>query len=171
MTRDHRSHSGSYCVCGTWDFAHTGARRLTLKSHPATTRGGRKLTDSPKSSLVSSQGVSSPTLPNGCGRELIGLSLHRDQKGKASSVTYDGRKPRHEGKQGERTKRPPLPSPLGLRRGQGPLRTSGCPSRRTPGILVPVNCNTRRQKRQYVDAGPPCQRRTRWLAGPASVTS
>ena len=43
VTRDHRSHSGSYCVCGTWDFAHPGARRLALKSHPATTRGGRKL--------------------------------------------------------------------------------------------------------------------------------
>ena len=43
VTRDHRSHSGSYCVCGTWDFAHPGARRLTLESHPATKRGGRKL--------------------------------------------------------------------------------------------------------------------------------
>ena len=41
--------------------------------------------DSPTSSLVSSQGVSSPTLPNGCGRELTGLSLHRDQ-GKVSDV-------------------------------------------------------------------------------------
>ena len=43
VTRDHRSHSGSHCVCGTWDFAHPGARRLTLESHPATKRGGRKL--------------------------------------------------------------------------------------------------------------------------------
>ena len=48
---------------------------------------------SPKSSLVSSQGVSSPTLPNGCGREL----------NEASGVTYNRRKPRHEGRQGERT--------------------------------------------------------------------
>ena len=43
VTRDHRSHSGSYCVCGTCNFAHPGARRLTLESHPATKRGGRKL--------------------------------------------------------------------------------------------------------------------------------
>ena len=41
---------------------------------------------SPKSSLVSSQGASSPPLPNGCGRELNGPSLCRDQKGKVSGV-------------------------------------------------------------------------------------
>ena len=35
--------------------------------------------DSPKSSLVSSQEATSRRLPNGCGRELNGLSLYRDQ--------------------------------------------------------------------------------------------
>ena len=36
--------------------------------------------DSPKSSLVSSQGAASRRLPNGCGRELNGLSLYRDKE-------------------------------------------------------------------------------------------
>ena len=45
---------------------------------------------------MSSQGVSSPTLPNGCGQELIGLSLHRDQ-GTASGIRRGtGGKPRHQ---------------------------------------------------------------------------
>ena len=102
----------------------------TLKATLRHVVAGSK-TDSPTSSLVSSQGVSSPPLPNGCGQELNGPSLYRDQKGKMSGVTYNRRKPRHEGRQGERTKRPPLPSPLGLQRGQGPLRTSGRASSRT----------------------------------------
>ena len=59
-------------------------------------------------------------------------------------------------------------SPRPLERPGGACELQGGPSGRTPGILVPVNCNTRSRKRQYVDAGPPCQRRTRWLAGPAS---
>ena len=42
-TRGRRSHRESGCVCGTWDFAHPGARRLTLKNHPATILGGGKL--------------------------------------------------------------------------------------------------------------------------------
>ena len=62
-------------------------------------------------------------------------------------------------------------TPDTLRRCQGPLRTSGCPSRRTPGKRVPVNRNSGRRKWQYADAGPPCQRRTRWLAGRASITA
>ena len=49
----------------------------TIKRHPAT-----YLNHGPMSSLVSSQGATSPPLPNGCGRELIGPSLYRDQKGK-----------------------------------------------------------------------------------------
>ena len=46
--------------------------------------------DSPKSSLVSSQGATSPPLPNGCGRELNGPSLYRDRKGKVSVVRRRG---------------------------------------------------------------------------------
>ena len=60
---------------------HTWQRHI--KSHPKTCGSGK--TDSLQSSLVSSQGVSSPTLPNGCGQELIGLSLQRDQ-GKVSDA-------------------------------------------------------------------------------------
>ena len=41
--------------------------------------------DSSMSSLVSSQGVASPPLSNGCGRELNGPSLYRDQ-GRMSDV-------------------------------------------------------------------------------------
>ena len=55
----------------------------TIKRHPAT-----YLNHGPRSSLVSSQGATSPPLPNGCGRELIGPSLYRDQKGKASGVRH-----------------------------------------------------------------------------------
>ena len=40
---------------------------------------------SPKSSLVSLRGVTSPSLPLGCGRELNGLPLYREQ-GTASDV-------------------------------------------------------------------------------------
>ena len=36
---------------------------------------------------MSSQGVSSPTLSNGCGRELNGLSLYREQRGTNVKVT------------------------------------------------------------------------------------
>ena len=38
---------------------------------------------------MSSQGVSSPTRPNGCGRELSGLLLYREQV-KASDVQRKG---------------------------------------------------------------------------------
>ena len=52
--------------------------------------------DSPKSSLVSSQGAASRRLPNGCGRELNGLSLYRDQ-GRASDILRTaGDRPRHQ---------------------------------------------------------------------------
>ena len=71
-------------------------------------------------------------------------------------------------RQGERTKRPPLPSPLGLRRGQGPLQTSGRASRRTPGKQVPVNSNSGRRNgntwtqallaRDELDGWPTCVR-------------
>ena len=56
-------------------------------------------------------------------------------------------------------------------RGQGRLRNSGRASRRSRGKQVPVNRNSGRRQWQYVDGGPPCQRRTRWLARPASVTT
>ena len=83
------------CARGTWDFALLGARRPTRSCHLATELGGgRSEKYSPRSSLVSSQGVASPPLPNGCCRELLGPSLHREQgtapdvlrteKGKAS---------------------------------------------------------------------------------------
>ena len=95
----------------------------------------------------------------------------RDQKGKVSGVWRRGAdRATKEGKASGRSDRHcHLPSASG--EGQGRLRTSRCPSRRTRRRRVPVSSNTRRRKRQYLDAGPPCQRRTRWLAGPASVTS
>ena len=43
--------------------------------------------DSPESSLVSSQEAASRRLPNGCGRELNGLSLHKEE-GTASDVRH-----------------------------------------------------------------------------------
>ena len=52
--------------------------------------------DSRESSLVSLQGAASRRLPNGCGRELNGLSLYRDQ-GKASDfLRTAGDRPRHQ---------------------------------------------------------------------------
>ena len=69
--------------------------------------------DSPRSSVVTLQGVASPQLPIGCCRELNGLSLYREQ-GTMSDVLRK--------MQGERAKRPPLPSHLGSRRNQGCLQ-------------------------------------------------
>ena len=52
--------------------------------------------DSPRSSLVPSQGAASPPLPNGCGRELNGPSLFWDQ-GTASGIRRrPSGKPRHQ---------------------------------------------------------------------------
>ena len=52
------------------------SQRTTRQSHPATELGGLKLkNDGPKSSLVSLQGVASPLLTNGCGREFKRLSV------------------------------------------------------------------------------------------------
>ena len=47
-------------------------------------------TYSQRSCLVSLRGVASPRLPNGCGRELNGQSLHRDQ-GRISDVRREKR--------------------------------------------------------------------------------
>ena len=52
----------------------------TLENHPTAVLGGQSLKDSSWSPLVSSQGVVSPPLPNGCGRELHGPHLYRDQR-------------------------------------------------------------------------------------------
>ena len=56
----------------------------------------RSYRDSPLSSLVSSQGATSPPLLNGCGRELNGPSLYKDQ-GRVSGVRRTTRGiPRHQ---------------------------------------------------------------------------
>ena len=76
--------------------------------------------DSPKSSLVSSQGATSLPLPNGCGQELIGPSLYRDQKGKMSGVrrTTGANRAAKEGKASGRSDRHcHLPSASGEARG------------------------------------------------------
>ena len=143
VTRDHRSHSWS--CCGTWDFAHPGARRLTLiKATLQRIRGGRELNEQSEVLPCVFTGSDVSATPQ---RLWPGAQWTIAEQGPRESVwctAYNMRKPRHKGRQGERTKRPPMPSPLDLRRGQGRLRTSGCPSSRTRGI--PVNCNTRRQK-------------------------
>ena len=131
VTRDHRSHSGSYCACGTWDFTHPGARRLTLESHPAVKRGGRKLNGQSRVLPCVFTGSVVSDTPQRLWPGAQWTVAVQGTKGEASGITYDGRQPRHERRQGERTKRPPLPSPLDPRRGQGRLRSSGRASRRT----------------------------------------
>ena len=64
--------------------------RETLKQHPADTSNTK---DSPCSSLVTLQGVASPPLPIGCGQELHGLSLHKEQR-----TAHDVRRARATGK-------------------------------------------------------------------------
>ena len=151
---------------------HPVHRVSTLKSHPATKRGGSKVKGQSKVLPCVFTGSDVSTSPQRLwpGAQWT-ITVQGPKKGKCLVYGVQQAQTAPRSRQGERTKRPPLPSPLGLRRGQGPLRTSGRASRRTPGKQVPVNRNTRSRKRQYVDAGPPCQRRTRWLAGPASVTT
>ena len=65
--------------------------------------------DSPRSSLVSSQEAASRRLPNGCGRELNGLSLYKE-KGTASDVRRTaGCIPRHQPHGAMRGHTPSLP--------------------------------------------------------------
>ena len=121
-TRDHWSHCGS-----SLHFSQRHLRTTHCKQYLVS--GVKKTVHGPL--LVSSQGVVSPPLPNGCGWELHGLQLYRDQKGQ--HLVYSGKGTdctTNEGKASGRTDRP-LPSLLDLRRGQGPLQTSGGPRRRT----------------------------------------
>ena len=66
-TRDHRSR----CLVAL--FA------TTLETTHCNNTWWLKLKDNSWSPFVSSQGVVSPPLPNGCGRELHGLQLYKDQ--------------------------------------------------------------------------------------------
>ena len=132
VTRDHRSHSGSYCVCGTWDFAHPGARRLTLESHPATKRGGRKLNGQSKVLPCVFTGSVVSDTPQ---RLWPGAQMDcrcTGNKGTASGVQQQrgANRATKEGKASGRSDRHcHLPStPEGAR---GRLRSSRCPGRRT----------------------------------------
>ena len=77
--------------------------------------------DRPSSSLVTLQGVAFPPLPIGCGRELHGLSLHREQ-GTATDVLRT-----KEGKASERSDRHCcLPSAPGRTRSDYKLQDARC---------------------------------------------
>ena len=153
-TRDHQSHSGS--------LLHFSQRHLKTTLQQYTVDKVQKTVHGPPLCLHREWCLHhSPTVVAGSSMDRICTGT----KGTASGVlrTTGADRTTKEGKASGRSDRHcHLPSRL---------RNSGRASTRTPGILVPVNCNTRSRKRQYVDAGPPCQRRTRWLAGPASVTS
>ena len=94
------------CACSRYMGLYP-PRRETLEQHPAPETDTLNLKDSPCSSLVAS-----PPLPIGWGRELHGLSLHREQ-GTASDTLRKGNR-----------RRPAIAiSPLS-RRDQGRLRKS-----------------------------------------------
>ena len=147
---------------------HPVHRVWTLKSHSATKRSGREKKGQSEVLPCVFTGSDVSAFPQRLwpgAQWTIAVQGPKMGKHLVYGVRQAQTAPRS--RQGERTMRPPLPFPLGLRRGQGPLRTSGCPSRRTPGILVPVKSD---QATKTAIRGP-CQRRTRWLAGPASVTT
>ena len=92
---------------------------LGLKRHP-------HLKLRPWSCLVSSQGVASPPLPNGCGRQLQGPQAVQGPDEKTCSQASE-----------ERTNEArAMAISLGPRRDQGPLKTSARASRRTSRIRV-----------------------------------
>ena len=72
--------------------------------------------------LGSSQGVASPPLPNGCGRQLHGPETKQGQKkGKTSDVAC--------------SQATPWPSPLGLpRETRGPCQVHGVRDEELPGV-------------------------------------
>ena len=103
-----------------WDFARLCARRQTLKATLQQHLVAGRLKCSLRSSLVSSQGAASRRLPNGCGWELRGLRLYKDQ-GTVSGVRRTaGGRPRHLPYGAMRA------NPLDPRRDQGPSGATKC---------------------------------------------
>ena len=132
------------CSHGTWDFALPGARSTTLKKPLCNIACGR--TSKKHSSLGSSQGVASPPLPNVCGWDSVGCEC-TGTEGTVSDVRQQRRRPHHERRQGERAKRPPLPSPLGPEGDQGRFHSPARARRRTRGERVTSpECPARRKR-------------------------
>ena len=149
------------------DFAPLSTQNAPghLKSHPCNTWWREVKRTVPTSlPLCPSQGVSSPTLHKRLWPGAQWDCRCTGTKGQCLVYGVTGR----QGERDEATAIAISPRPPG--EAQGRLRSSGCASSRTRGILVPVKSNTRRtEKRQYVDHRALLARdETRWLAGPAS---
>ena len=146
-----------------------------IKNHPATIRGGRKLNGQSKVLPCVFTGSVVSDTPNGCGRELSGLSLYREQRGTNVKVTASDiqrRGANRATKEGKASGRSDcychLPSTPEEARSACELQ--GVPVAELQGYGYQWRRTKNRQPARTVVAGPPYQRQARWLAGPASVT-